>query len=345
MNQRARQFLGLVFLLCVIGVSFIGFSFYKASVFRTEFTQRVIIRQGFGVRDIGHILYQNKLIQSPFIFQIYLRFTGDATKLKAGEYEIVAGSRMQDVIELLLSGKTVRYAVTIPEGYNLREVCQRLEKNGAMSFSVCDSLVHDTSFLREVNGAQSLEGYLFPETYLFEKHISPRQIIQAMVDQFYKKITPERLAEANQHGLSLHQWVTFASVVEKETAIASERPLIAGVFYNRLRLGMLLQTDPTVIYGISNFDGNLTKKHLMTDTPYNTYTRAGLPVGPIANPGLESLLAVLRPVQTEALYFVAKGEGRHYFSKSLEQHNEAVRYFIRKKGAPPTQLGEEDLLK
>lgn len=165
--------------------------------------------------------------------------------------------------------------------------------------------------------------------------MTPELIFKGMVDMFYKKTGEERVRLLRDKGLSLHAAVTLASVVEKETGQAVERPLIAGVFFNRIKIGMPLQSDPTTIYGIRNFNGNLTRRDLETDTPYNTYTRTGLPAGPICNPGLAAIDAVISPAVTDALYFVAKGDGSHYFSKSLDEHNRAVRYYQLKEGDPP----------
>lgn len=335
-----RKIFYTTFLFGTALIGWFGLAYYESYNFAAKTAARVVLPHGTGVAEIGEILYQQGLINNPMFFKFYSRITEQGHKLKAGEYEIPAGSRMPDIVSLLASGKTIRYAFTIPEGYTIFEVCDKLAKQNFMPLATCDALVHDTSFLREPASATTLEGYLFPETYLFDKLTTPPQMIQAMVDQFYNHVTDDVLQKVRERGLTVHRWVTFASLVEKETGVAFERPLIAGVFYNRLQVGMLLQTDPSVIYGVKNFDGNLTRKHLETDTTYNTYTRNGLPIGPIANPGWESLQAVLSPFATEAYYFVAKGGGQHYFSKNLTQHNRAVQYYIFKNGAQP-EPGEE----
>ncbi len=320
-------------------------SLYRhAAGYRTTANEIVVVEKGTGVRQLARQLQAQRLIVSALFFELQLRFSGQAGKIKAGEYEILAGSTPAGIAALLASGRGRRYSITIPEGYNIHDVCRKFSEKNLMPLADCQALVLDTSFLREPQGIGSLEGYLFPNTYFFEKATTPRQMIQAMVNEFYAQITPERLELARSRGLTLQQWVTLASLIEKETGVAEERPLIAGVFFNRLRKGMLLQTDPTVIYGVKNFNGNLTKKDLQTDTPYNTYTRAGLPVGPIANPGLASLLAAIEPYPTEAYYFVAKGLGRHYFAKTLDQHNRAVQYFQLKTGTPPSPGEEEKFL-
>jgi UPF0755 protein len=172
--------------------------------------------------------------------------------------------------------------------------------------------------------ATSLEGYLFPDTYRFARKLPVETVLRSFVTMFNQHFGPVQEKQARKLGFTRHQVVILASVVEKETAVAEERPLIAGVFLNRLRKRVRLQSDPTVIYGLRNFDGNLTRAHLQQDTPYNTYTRRGLPVGPICNPGAASIQAVLNPTSTSYLYFVAKKDGTHHFSTTLVEHNAAV---------------------
>lgn len=334
----------LFFAFVIIGLAilgWVGFAYYESYNYTAKTTARVVFAKGTGANEIANQLETDELIRSALFFKLYLRITEQGQKLQAGEFEIAAGSRMADIVNLLVSGKTITYAFTIPEGFTIADVCHKLAKQNFMTLPTCEALVRDSSFLKDPASATTLEGYLFPETYLFDKLTTPPQMIAAMVAEFYKHVTEDVLQQIRARGLTLHRWVTFASLVEKETGVGYERPLIAGVFYNRLKVGMLLQTDPAVIYGIKNFDGNLTRKQLETDTPYNTYTRNGLPIGPIANPGWEALKAVLQPLDTEAYYFVAKGGGRHYFSQNLQQHNRAVQYYIFKNGVVP-EPGEEE---
>jgi UPF0755 protein len=172
--------------------------------------------------------------------------------------------------------------------------------------------------------ASTLEGYLFPDTYRFARGLPAERILRRMLARFEQEFRSVQQQSGRQLGLSRHEVVILASLVEKETAVATERPLIAGVFFNRLRRGIPLQSDPTVIYGLERFDGNLTRAHLQADTPYNTYTRQGLPAGPICNPGAAAVRAVLNPASTPYLYFVAKKDGTHQFSSTLAEHNAAV---------------------
>jgi UPF0755 protein len=172
--------------------------------------------------------------------------------------------------------------------------------------------------------ADSLEGYAYPETYRFRRDTPPDEILASMVEELHRKLGPEEQAALERSGMTLHQIVTLASIVEKESAVAVERPLIAGVFYNRLRIGMPLQSDPTVIYAIPNFNGDLTRADLARPGPYNTYQIPGLPPGPIANPGLAAIDAVLAPADTPYLYFVSKNDGSHVFATTLAEHNHNV---------------------
>ncbi|MBU1697564.1 MAG: endolytic transglycosylase MltG, partial [Proteobacteria bacterium] len=192
---------------------------------------------------------------------------------------------------------------------------------------------HDTSFILSLGiKAITLEGYLFPDTYFFPKNTDCKTVITTMVEHFNNILTKEWQARAKTMGFSVHDIVTLASIIEKETGDALERPLISSVFHNRLKKNMRLESDPTVIYGIKNFDGNIKKKHLKMKTPYNTYQIIGLPLGPIANPGAKSLAAALNPVHSEYLFFVSKKDTTHQFSKTIQEHNQAVaKYQLRKK--------------
>ncbi|EKD41569.1 MAG: hypothetical protein ACD_73C00653G0002, partial [uncultured bacterium] len=227
--------------------------------------------------------------------------------------------------------------LTIPEGYRLSQI-EGILKNQGFDLKRDDwqRLVSNPQLIKEYQIPNvNLEGYLFPNTYFYSKATTPEDLVKEMVKTFRQKITPEMTEKARVAGFTLHQWVTLASIIEKETGVASERPLIARVFLNRLSQQMLLQTDPTVIYGIPDYKGNITRADLERDSPYNTYTRAGLPPGPICSPGLASLIAVLEPASGPYLYFVAKGDGTHHFSKNLEEHNQAVNFYQRHIGNPP----------
>ena len=264
-------------------------------------------------------------------------------RLLAGEYAVAAGASPRELLALLASGRTHRRAVTIPEGANIYQVAallarqQLVDEQDFLAYVGSPAAVERLGLDRPVAPSSpphpappSLEGWLFPETYLFTRGQSRAEIAGAMVSQA-RRVLGELLAElGNDSGLNELEIMTLASIVEKETGRAEERALIAGVFFNRLERRMRLQTDPTVIYGLQSFDRRLTREDLRTPTPYNTYVIFGLPPGPIANPGRAAIAAVLRPETTNYLYFVSRNDGSHQFSTNLRDHNRAVNRYQRR---------------
>jgi len=234
------------------------------------------------------------------------------------------------VLDQMVLGRGVFHRVTVPEGLTQRDIAHLLEKEG---------LANSEKFLKAANNpailsmlgieAQRVEGYLFPDTYYFPASTSEQDILIAMVEHFEESFTPLMEEQARRLGLERHEVVTLASLVEKETGVEAERPLVSAVFHNRLRGRIPLQTDPTVIYGLKTFTGNLTRKDLRRPSPYNTYLIQGLPPGPICNPGLSSLQAALLPAEVKYLYFVSKNDGTHFFSKTIREHNRAVNQYQR----------------
>jgi len=230
-----------------------------------------------------------------------------------------------EILEKLVKGDVVLYRLTIPEGYTMRQIADLVGESGVAGRDVFLKALSNRQLIAAQNiDAQSFEGYLFPDTYFFPKDVSAEKIISAMVSRFRTAMTSRRLERAQELGLSVHEVVTLAAMIEKETGAAEERPVISSVFHNRLKRGMRLESDPTVIYGIEDFDGNLTRKHLAEQTPYNTYRIKGLPAGPIANPGEAAIEAALYPADTGYLYFVARKDGTHQFSTNIRDHNRAV---------------------
>lgn len=305
--------------------------------------QTVLIEKGSSLKSVSRTLQSRGIIKNSLVFEIYVRFNNWQKEIKAGEYVFKEGLSLKDTVSEIRKGQVKLFQFTIPEGYNIHQFCEVMLKELLMTAEDCQmqvrriDLIHQNDFGGLKNPkVETLEGYLFPETYSYDKSSTPDQITKMMVDHLYKKLTEERLIRAKELGLTVYELLTFASIVEKETGVSEERPLVASVFHNRLKKGMLLQTDPTVIYGIKNYDGNIRRSDLQRDHPYNTYTRPGLPVGPIANPGLASIDAVLYPAETSYLYFVAKGQtGQHYFSKTLSEHNRAVQYYQLGHGSEP----------
>ena len=321
-------------------VVFIFFCFVTATLFWHSFqtflyppapalveTRIVRIQSGMGLRQITRLLTETGIIRDPNKFMLLSWWKGAGKKIKWGYFELSTGLPPAVVLDYLISGKTMLKRVTIPEGFSLKQIADRLVQENIVSGPDFLSAARDWDWLTELglDGA-SLEGYLFPDTYFFHRGMSVKAIQKMMVKRFLAVYRQCRGDDSGPLplGLTRYQIVTLASVVEKETGLPAERPLIASVFYNRLRKGMLLQSDPTVIYGIKDFGGDLTRKHLETPTLYNTYVRSGLPAGPIANPGEAALLAVLYPTDSDYYYFVSRNDGSHYFSRTLQEHNRAV---------------------
>ena len=297
----------------------------------------ISIPRGSGVRTIKTILGRNGIIRDDIRFLIMARFVKEARQLKAGEFQIPLGMTPLEVVRFLATAKPVQYRVTIPEGWTMQQIARAFAQDGWVDEKHFLQLCRDSSFVNSLDiAADSLEGYLFPETYALVKgNVTEKKVITSMVRRFFQ--VWNRLEKPEHLSLSRHQLVTLASIVEKETGTASERPLIAGVFYNRLNKGMRLQSDPTTIYGIKDFNGNLTRKDLQEATPYNTYVIAGLPPGPICNPGEAALHAVLYPEATKKLYFVAKNDGSHHFSSTLAEHNRAVYQYQKRRNKKITR--------
>jgi UPF0755 protein len=287
----------------------------------------VRIQSGMGLRPIARVLEAEGIIQDPTKFMLLAWWKGVGKKIQWGDFEIHTGEPPLTVLDYLTSGKTLLKRVTIPEGFTLKQIAERLAHENLADVQDFLSSARDRAWLAELDlPVNSLEGFLFPDTYFFHRGMPVRAMQKRMVNRFrevYQRCQSTGAADAPPN-LDLNQTVTLASIVEKETGQAGERPLIASVFYNRLRLGMPLQSDPTVIYGLKDFNGDLTKKDLQRPTPYNTYVIQRLPPGPIANPGEDALRAVLCPTKTDYLYFVSKNDGSHYFSRDIQEHNRAV---------------------
>jgi UPF0755 protein len=286
------------------------------------------IKPGSSFKQIAGQLEESGIISDARCFTLLARWHKTTGQIHAGQYLFEFAATPGQVLARLVAGDIRKFHVTIPEGFTMREIAARLEKTGIGSADEVLALCYDAAFLSELNiEADSLEGYLFPETYTYTTSTTSRQLLQAMVAQLLAQLTPELLARAAALGLNRHQLLTLASIIQKEAGNVMEMPLISAVFHNRLKQGIALQADPTVIYGIDDFNGNLTRKHLATPTPYNTYTRKGLPPGPIASPGQFALLAAADPATSKDLYFVARGDGTHEFSATLQAHNQAVRRY------------------
>ena len=290
----------------------------------------VDIPKGSGLSEISQELMNSGVIANDKLFIFYVMKEGWQDDLKAGEYKFEKGSTMAQVVSKIVKGDVVLKRVTIPEGLTVREIARLLDQKGVVDEADFLDTAQDKTLLHNLLGpdAKSFEGYLFPETYSYSKSLTPQELIVLMVERF--KAVYEPLIKDSRVDLSRNEIITLASIVEKETGVASERPLISAVFQNRLRIGMKLDSDPTVIYGKGDdFDGNLTRDDLKEYTVYNTYVIKGLPPGPIANPGKDSIAAVLKPADEDYLYFVSKGDGTHHFSNSIREHQNAVNKYQR----------------
>lgn len=290
----------------------------------------VNVKEGDGLYKAIKYLEKDGLIKNNFMLKIKIKFMSLEPVIQPGIYRFVGEQRPKDLLNVLLSGDILKVKMTIPEGFNIYQIAEKLATSGLREQpQVWLDELKKTSLFKKIPGeALSLEGYLFPDTYEHSAVAKPQAVVARMVDQFFTTLNDEVVTQAAKHNLNLHQLVTLASIIEKETSVGEERRRISGVFHNRMRIGMRLQTDPTVIYGLlPNYLGRIRKVDLITPSPYNTYTLRGLPPGPIANPGLASLKAAADPLDTQDLYFVSRGDGTHHFSKTLSEHNAAVRKY------------------
>lgn len=328
-----KRALALVTLLAILVAGAARLSFFmllERSVSAVPFPVRVDVVAGEPFRTTAEKLEAAGLVPSARVLTLWARWHGIDRQIQHGAYQFREPLSPLALVEKMQSGEAMVIRVTLPEGVTAREVAAILERQGLGSESEYLDLIRDASFVHSLGvTADSLEGYLFPDTYLFSPLDPATRILATLVARFNGVFDPEMAAEAENRSLTRHQVVTLASLVEKETARSEERPLVAAVFRNRLAKSMPLQADPSVIYGIQNFNGNLTRRDLETPTPYNTYTFAGLPPGPISNPGRDSLVAALKPADVDYLYFVAREDGTHEFSRSLAEHTRAVNRYQR----------------
>lgn len=296
----------------------------------------VQIDSGMSVAAIGKKLESQGVIADARYFRRYYRLFFAGRKLKAGEYLFDGPLSMRQVIEKLEQGKAILYKVTVKEGLWIGETAQVFEQAGLFPASEFMRAASSTALIRDLDPeATDLEGYLFPDTYLVRKDITAREMAAAMVERFRQNFNNTAIWRARDIGFTPRQAVIMASLIEKETANRDERFLVSSVFHNRLRQNMLLDCDSTIIYALKKagvYDGDIRWNDLKSDSPYNTRRHRGLPPGPIASPGYASLEAALYPENTEYLYFVAKDDSSHYFSRSLAEHNRAVRKFIIQHG-------------
>lgn len=290
------------------------------------------VRRGHTFEAVARELGEKGVVSDPRLLVLWARLRGLDTQVHRGVYRFEEPVSPRSVLDVLVRGRTVFHKVTVPEGFTVRQIGGLLQRTGLATAARFAEAVSDPALLAslEVDG---MEGYLFPTTYHFRARATEQEMVKTMFAQFTDMVTPDMLGRARELGLDRHELVTLASIIEKEASDPGELPLVSAVFHNRLRRGMRLQSDPTVIYGLDDFNGNLTAKHLRTPGPYNTYTIKGLPPGPIANPGLAAMQAALSPADVDYLYFVSRNDGSHHFSKNLREHNAAVRKYQKNRAA------------
>lgn len=328
-----------IILLILLVLTLIGgwtWADYQAALHKPALSDKTVyvdIEKGDSLSRIIDKLLAQELTLRPFWFKVIAFQNNDLKKLKTGEYELTPGLTLPDIIALFVQGKTKQHAITFPEGWNFKEMLREIEKNPNIGHTGIDAKTIMAKIKPDTGGVTSPEGLFFPDTYFFEKHTSDVSLLKRAYAKMQAVLQQEWQGKAE--GLPFetpYEALILASIVEKETGAATERPIIAGVFIRRLQQNMLLQTDPTVIYGMGErYQGDIKSQDLTTPTPYNTYVISGLPPTPIAMPGQSAIHAVLHPEKGDSLYFVSRGDGSHVFSATLKEHNVAVDTFQRKK--------------
>jgi len=307
-------------------------SFQTTEISLPEESMIYTITAGTSLKQLAFDLHRLGIIDKPRFFILMGREQDVARRLQVGEYTLSRGMTPRSLLDQLVEGQVIQYSLTIVEGQTFREILDRISRHPVIE-NTLEGLDDGEIMARLGYPGEHPEGRFLPDTYNFPRTTTDLAFLRRAYDAMTRRLQQEW--EDRQEGLpfeSPEQALILASIVEKETGRAEERPIIAGVFVRRLQKGMKLQTDPTVIYGMGDkFDGNIRLRDLRKDTPYNTYTRSGLPPTPIAMPGADAIRAVLHPAEGDSLYFVAMGEGRHYFSRSLQEHELAVDKFQRKK--------------
>lgn len=331
MIKQIKKWLVLFIIGAIILCGWLGY--YAISPLKLQpSSQEINIPSGSGLKSIANQLVAQGILKEPWRFILIAKLLQKEQYLQAGSYTLNKNISPYQLLLSLNHGKTTQGSITFIEGRTFEQMRQKLAINDAVKQSITG--LSEPEILKLVGSPYSVaEGLFFPDTFYFDRNTTDIELLKISYNAMQSKL--ERAWQDREQGLpykNSYEALIMASIIEKETGKASERPMIAGVFLNRLRIGMRLQTDPTVIYGMGiRFDGNIRKKDLSIDTPYNTYTRSGLPPTPIAMPGLAAIEAALHPANTKALYFVGKGDGSHVFSNSLDEHNRAVAKYQLKK--------------
>jgi UPF0755 protein len=293
----------------------------------------VNIPDGSSAGSIGCILAEKGIVRSPFAFKLLVRLSGKSGRLQPGAYELSGSMTPSAVLKKIVSGEVCARWVTVPEGFTVRQVAERLAAKGLADKSRFESFAtqRGQSFKAGFpSPGPSLEGYLFPDTYLVPEGVSEEKIIDNMLQAFCDKVAEPLRGDIAASGMSMHQVITLASLIEREAKVPGDRALVSAVLHNRLKKNMRLQVDATVLYSLGAHKSRVLYRDLTVDSPYNTYRNAGLPPGPIANPGLASIKAALHPANADYLYYVARPDGSHIFSRTIEEHADAIKLARRK---------------
>ena len=291
--------------------------------------RRVVeIPSGIPFYQVAELLEDEHVIADKTLFGFMARLSGKDRKVIPGEYEFHAGMRPTQILYAMAEGRVLYHSVTIPEGYTVAKIANLLEEKDLADRNEFIRLANDQTFIKSLGlHVHTLEGYLFPDTYFLTRHTPSEDILRTFVQRLRQTFSPKLMARAKELDMTVQKVLTLASVIEKETGLSEERALVSGVFHNRLQRGMPLQSDPTVIYALKAFDGDLRRRDLAIKSPYNTYRVRGLPPGPIANPGEAAIRAALYPTPSKFVYFVSRNDGSHEFSATLAEHNKAVQKY------------------
>lgn len=307
------------------------FLFFSCSLYKTDNKEDVLfeVKRGESFSSVVKRLVDEKIISHPRVFRLQARLSGKSKNLKFGIYLIKKEEPYSSVINKFYAGKSHSINITIPEGYNIFDIANLLESKNLVKKEEFLKAIQDQELLdyAGVPKGHSLEGYLFPDSYSIPLNYSSKQIAKMMISRFKEIVNEEVLKAIKKKNLTLNQVLTMASIIQKEARFEHEMPIISGVYHNRIEKRYKLQADPTLIYALildGKYDGNIRKSHFEYESKYNTYKYYGLPPGPICNSGKAAILAAIYPAKVDYLYFVAKPDGTHYFSKSLEEHNKAV---------------------
>lgn len=321
-----------------MGGLYYGYVYYEKLLAPVDeqVTEQILISipSGSSTIKIASILKENQLIKDENAFRLYTRLNKADGRMKAGEYGFSQHMSVSEIVNVLIKGTVVTYPFTIPEGYTLKQIANTLASKDLVNEEVFLDLLETGEFDfpyqdQLLEGANRYEGFLFPDTYYITSYMTEKDIIQMMLNRFVQVVNSEVVEKAAAKGLSVFELITLAAMVERESSVDADRPKITGVIFNRLKRGMLLQIDATVIYAHGEHITKVYNKHTAIDSPYNTYKYPGMPLGPIAAPGEKSIMAVLEPEEHQYLYYVLKPDGSHYFSKTLSEHEWAIKKYLQ----------------